>query len=163
MIKKLILWILVVSCMGTIFFFSGQEAKDSDSSSIGFITVFVRLFDVCDVFSETEIQEFSQSLNGIVRTGAHFTIYAVLGFLLCLLFHEYNFSRSKAIIFAVISSFLYACSDEFHQSFVPGRSAQISDIAVDTSGALCGAVLALFILILIKKLTSRKIVSGKLC
>lgn len=156
MIKKLILWILVISCMGTIFFFSSQEAKDSDESSIGFITVFLNFFNVYEVFSETDIETLSKSLNGIVRTGAHFTIYAVLGLLLCMLFNEYNFKGSLTIIYAVISSFIYACSDEFHQSFVPGRSAQLSDILVDTLGALCGALFAFAILLAIRHIKSKK-------
>ena len=156
MIKKLILWILVISCMGTIFFFSSQEAKDSDKSSLGFVTVILNFFNVYEAFSETEIEELSHSLNGIVRTGAHFTIYAFLGLLLCMLFNEYNFKGSRAIIYAVISSFIYACSDEFHQSFVPGRSAQLSDIIVDTSGALCGAVFAFVILLAIRNIKAKK-------
>jgi VanZ family protein len=35
----------------------------------------------------------------------------------------------------------YAASDELHQSFVSGRSAQATDVLIDTSGALVGGVL----------------------
>lgn len=31
---------------------------------------------------------------------------------------------------------LYAAGDEFHQYFVPGRAAQLSDVAVDAMGFL---------------------------
>lgn len=35
----------------------------------------------------------------------------------------------------------YGVSDEFHQSFVPGRSVQVSDVVADTVGASIGTVL----------------------
>ena len=39
-------------------------------------------------------------------------------------------------------SFLYACSDEFHQFFIAGRSAQFTDVMIDTCGALIGQTLS---------------------
>jgi VanZ family protein len=44
---------------------------------------------------------------------------------------------------AAIAS-LYGMSDEFHQSFVPGRDCSIFDWCADTIGALLGAWLAWF-------------------
>lgn len=151
MMKKIILWILVISCMGTIFFFSSQVAEESDKASEGFIINLVRFFNIREVFSEAEINEIATNLNGIVRVGAHFTIYAVLGFLVALLLNEYMLYGAKLILYSVLSSFLYACTDEFHQSFVPGRSAQLSDILTDTLGSLFGVIFAIIVLILINK------------
>lgn len=42
---------------------------------------------------------------------------------------------------SIIFSFLYACTDELHQIFVPGRSAQFRDILIDTLGASFGATI----------------------
>ena len=39
----------------------------------------------------------------------------------------------KARIYSVIFVFLYACSDEFHQSFIPGRGPAFKDVMIDTS------------------------------
>ena len=36
---------------------------------------------------------------------------------------------------------LYACSDELHQYFVPGRSCRFFDVCVDSAGAFCGTLL----------------------
>ena len=41
---------------------------------------------------------------------------------------------------------LYAVTDEVHQYFVPGRSCELRDVLVDTSGALTG-ILAAFALL----------------
>jgi VanZ family protein len=37
--------------------------------------------------------------------------------------------------------FAYAASDEFHQVFVPGRTALVTDVLIDTSGGLIGLTL----------------------
>lgn len=151
MIRKVILWILVIACAGTIFYFSSQPARESDNTSEGFIVTLIKLFDVSDVFSQSEIEEIAASLNGPIRTLAHFGVYALLGFLIALLLNEYALIYPNIIFYSVLSSFLYACSDEFHQTFIPGRSAQIEDIVTDTLGALCGAVFALLVVVLVKR------------
>lgn len=78
----------------------------------------------------------------LVRKTAHFSEYALLGFLFYL-----NFSREKAkrtsrlsALFSILASSLYACTDEFHQLFVPGRSGQLSDVIIDTLGATTGVL-----------------------
>lgn len=57
--------------------------------------------------------------------------------------------RSGAL--AVGASVLYGLSDEFHQMFVPGRTAAWDDVAADFYGALIGAALV-GILYIINKL-----------
>ncbi len=41
---------------------------------------------------------------------------------------------------SVILAIAYALSDEYHQTFVPGRHGRLSDVAVDTAG-ICAAML----------------------
>jgi VanZ family protein len=45
------------------------------------------------------------------------------------------FKATKKIGLSILLTFLFALSDEFHQSFVPGRSSSFSDIIVDMIGA----------------------------
>ena len=51
-------------------------------------------------------------------------------------------SGIKKLAIAALLTVLYAASDEFHQSFVPGRSAVASDVLVDS----CGVIVALIAL-----------------
>lgn len=44
------------------------------------------------------------------------------------------------LIRAEVFCALYACSDEFHQYFVPGRSCKFFDVCVDSTGAFFGAL-----------------------
>lgn len=73
----------------------------------------------------------------------HFAEYAVLGLLAFLSLRR----RSRVVrpfAVAILLASLYAASDELHQSFVPGRTPDVLDWAVDSLGAVAGAgVLAL--------------------
>lgn len=54
--------------------------------------------------------------------------------------------ESKYLFLTILASALYACTDEFHQLFVPGRTGQIFDVFVDTLGATFGCLLVLGVL-----------------
>lgn len=57
-----------------------------------------------------------------------------------------------ALAMSILLSFLYACTDEIHQIFVPGRSAQFRDVLIDTLGASFGTLIAYLIVKLITKI-----------
>ena len=61
---------------------------------------------------------------------AHFGVYSVLGLLLALA------ARSPAVVIALGA--LYGISDEVHQMFVPGRTAELADWFADVLGVLVG-------------------------
>lgn len=87
--------------------------------------------------NETTLELFG-SFNYYVRKAAHMSEYAIL-FLLCYRAVSASFPDRKKNMFvtglAFVITVLYACSDEWHQSLVPGRSALFSDVLIDTSGA----------------------------
>ncbi len=43
---------------------------------------------------------------------------------------------SRALALAAAAAFLYACSDEFHQRYVPGRMGSFRDVAIDSAGII---------------------------
>ena len=55
---------------------------------------------------------------------------------------------------SIFLSFLYAITDEIHQIFVPGRSAQFRDVLIDTLGASFGCLLIHALLTLFTRLKS---------
>ncbi|MBB1503242.1 VanZ family protein, partial [Candidatus Saccharibacteria bacterium] len=57
-----------------------------------------------------------------------------------------------SLFMSILLSFLYACTDEIHQIFVPGRSAQFRDVLIDTLGASFGTLIAYLIIKLITKI-----------
>ena len=80
----------------------------------------------------------------LIRKAAHVTEYFVLGLLLFRTFRGnstllWNWRWS---FFAVIGVALWAASDEFHQSFVPTRTASALDAGIDTAGGILAQFVA---------------------
>ncbi|NIW80004.1 MAG: VanZ family protein, partial [Calditrichae bacterium] len=49
------------------------------------------------------------------------------------------------ILIAIIIGIVYGISDEYHQSFVPGRFADVVDALADTLGIIIGVLLFRFV------------------
>ena len=64
-------------------------------------------------------------------------------------------SVKYALAMSILFSFLYACTDELHQIFVPGRSAQFRDILIDTLGASFGATITYLTIKFFAKIKAR--------
>jgi VanZ family protein len=72
----------------------------------------------------------------------HGLAYAGLGALLVPGLRAVGCSPRGAFLVAVALASLYGATDEFHQAFVPGRTADVLDWAADTLGAALGAFAA---------------------
>lgn len=141
--KKDINWILVIGWMVLIFIFSSQPGEVSNENNKFVIYIF-------NLFSLDLNSIFGNLSDFIVRKAAHFIIYFVL---YILLYRAINIKRDadiKGFILSILIVFLYACSDEFHQAFVPGRGPAFKDVLVDTSGGLT-AFLIMYIRVTLKK------------
>jgi len=83
----------------------------------------------------------------VVRKAAHVTEYAILAWLLLRALRASNGLTSdhrwnrKLALWAWGLATLYAMSDELHQRFVPGRTGQWEDVAIDSAGAALGLFL----------------------
>ena len=129
----LVLW------MALIFSFSNQRDVDSSKISDGFIDrTVVKIYKVFNenITKEKE-SEIIEKYTYPIRKLAHYTLYFILGILAFLVVKDYSINK-KLIIYSLLICFLYACSDEFHQLFIIGRSASIKDVIIDTFGSLCG-------------------------
>jgi VanZ family protein len=84
----------------------------------------------------------------------HFFQYSVLGWLWvrALLLRIRKMRYLKASVFAWILTASFACSDEWHQTFTPGRSGRLEDVIFD---ALC-AVVGILLYLVARKKTSEK-------
>lgn len=118
---KKIFRILSIFVMLSIFWFSHQDAKESARQS---------------TYVKKQVNKvIGKGVKFNIRKNAHFFIYMVLGMSLLL-------SREKAgkreILEIVGFVILYAISDEFHQSFIPGRGTSFKDVCIDTLGGTSG-------------------------
>ena len=79
-----------------------------------------------------------QTLHHVIRRLAHFMEYLVLSVLLYRALRTRRRWDIRAATLAVTLAGLYAIGDEFHQWFVPGRTAAATDCLIDVSGAAAG-------------------------
>ena len=88
----------------------------------------------------SDLPEFG-GLDVFAKKGGHMLGYALLAIAYFrALNNGKNTTRSQFLIAACLAG-LYAISDEFHQSYVPGRNASPWDICIDVIGGIVGLAL----------------------
>ena len=144
--------ISVMSCIATvvimalIFWFSSQNSDDSSDVSRGFMMFLIDLFPGSSDLSADAKLELIYSLHGVVRKIAHFSIYTALGLSsAAAVLSISGMSVKRSMLISVPFCALYSFTDEIHQSFVSGRSGELRDMLIDTSGALFGGLLLMII------------------
>ena len=77
-----------------------------------------------------------------IRKAAHFTEYAILALLAARAFRTSSreLLRQRWFWVSLLFVVVYALSDEYHQSFVPSRTASIYDSMIDSAGGLTALV-----------------------
>ena len=137
----------VLAVMVTIFYLSAQTGEESAETSGGLMDFVLSLF-----FKNTLMNEFvSDLVHEFIRSLAHFAEYTLLGLLM---YNAVNaFSIKRAPVVSVALSFIYALSDEIHQYFVPERSFQLIDLAVDLGGIILGTVIIFLFFKLINRIS----------
>jgi len=149
--KKYKNWILVIGWMIIIFLFSSQSGEVSSENNKFVIYIFK--------FIGLDLNSILGTLsNFIVRKAAHFTEYFILYILLYRAMNTKESVDIKVFLWSILIVFLYACSDEFHQAFVPGRGPAFRDVLVDTGGGLL-AFLIMYIRVIFKKTSAPQIKS----
>lgn len=144
---KYISWIPAVIMMIIIFSFSSKPAVDSNESSLSVVHEIIHIYD--DITKTQFPADMVEILNHMVRKSAHFCEYALFAVTIALHTAALRKKRKWLFFLPVIVSFLYACTDEYHQTFVPGRAGMIQDALLDTSGAAAGSLLFLLIFLII--------------
>lgn len=125
--------------MVVIFVFSMMEGDESSAASGLFLS---SVAGIIGGIVHGELGEaFLGNLHIFIRKCAHFTEYAMYGASLGYAIWYFWKSRRFPYILPVAIAFIYACTDELHQYFVPGRYCTFMDVIIDTAGALCGLVI----------------------
>lgn len=126
-------WGLVLIWMIVIFVFSAMPDTHSSESSM----LIVRI--VLKVLSTFGLDVNIDFMHLLVRKSAHAAEYFVLSLLCIHAFQKSEFALGKSVLCGFLLSVGYACTDEFHQLFVPGRCGQITDVLIDSAGSAVAA------------------------
>lgn len=156
--KVVISWTLVILWACFIFYMSGMDTTESNTKSKGTLNQIVEKtvettnrMGITDKHpSENRMKEFIDKYNYLFRKFAHASEYFILTILLLVALKNSGVVGKKIFIFALLICFIYSCTDEYHQTFVIGRTGQFSDCLVDTLGGFIGSAIYYLIYKLIK-------------
>lgn len=147
----LLICIIVLCCV--IFKFSAAQGSQSSKTSAKVAEVILDIFWKDEYYNKDAM---IQAIHPLVRKGAHFTIYMTLGILVMCFAQTFKGTQAYKFDASTMFCFLYACSDEFHQLFVPNRSGEFIDVCLDTVGATIGVLFVLVIACIINKIRKVK-------
>jgi VanZ family protein len=131
-IGPLIVWMSIIFVMSS-------RVGESDKSG-GLLNALIAR--VSPTFYHTLTEYQLECLNYGFRKACHVTEYAILTFLVARAFRFGKRSLSgRTLCLSLFVAVGYACTDEFHQSFVPGRTASVEDVLIDSCGVLAALLL----------------------
>ena len=160
-IIRTIFMLLLLTTFAIIFKFSSQIAEESDGVSNGVLRKIIDIFPYTKGLSEERKIKIVEYGNPIIRKLAHFSIYALVGVWIMSFMSTFDMRLYKKWIISMLVGVMYAASDEFHQSFVPGRGPSIVDVGIDSLGVLTGILVILIIISIYRALKSDKKVEEK--
>lgn len=135
---EIVPWLFVLIWMGIIFYFSSQVSGSSDHLSQGVVKrIYQFVYKGSRTLSKTELDAY----NHMLRKIAHFTFYMIMGVFASNAMYHLRVKKRYWILVSMLICVLFAMSDEFHQVFVPGRVPLITDVLIDSCGALLGTTL----------------------
>ncbi|WP_294908299.1 VanZ family protein [uncultured Ruminococcus sp.] len=146
---RVIVFILTIGMIAFAFIHSSMPANLSSEESESVMSVLQYILNFLGFSAELT--------DHIVRKAAHFAEYTAIGILLVSC--AYSFSRTRPhryysqILFAGLAT---AVIDETIQLNVEGRSGQITDVLLDFSGVITGAVFMLLIYMIYRKIRKIK-------
>ncbi len=141
-INHVIILIVLFLWIGFIFHNSMNNAVDSSASSSAVLEMANKLLAFVNLGALSE---------HTVRKAAHFTEFAIEGILLMLNLRVYAKNWKKQLAVPLLLGVLTALTDETIQLSVEGRSAQVTDVWIDTGGVAAGVVIMFFVLSVIRR------------
>lgn len=129
--------------MYAIYNFSAQPAEVSSQLSFQVSCKIVEAADyVLDAnLEQWEIEDWATRIHFITRKLAHMTEYFALAVAVSFPLYVYGVHGIWLMLLAGFICVGFACGDEYHQSFVDGRSPSPKDVAIDSFGVFWGIIL----------------------
>lgn len=141
----------------TIFNFSSQDGQTSSGLSRKVARKIVNVFPYTKNLNEKTKNKIVEKSQPIIRKGAHFSIYMLVGIFIMSFISTYKIHLKYKFSISILVGLLYAISDEIHQSFTPGRTPSVIDVGIDTCGVFIGIILILIVISVFKALTEKEV------
>ena len=158
LLLKLLSFVPTLLLLSLIFGFSAQDGESSGSLSFQISLFLVKLVSplLPTAGSEDILFARAEQIHYFVRKAAHMTEYFLLTLSLQLPLRAWFSTQLKTnfrILIGFAATVLFAALDEFHQTFVPGRSGNFTDVCIDS----VGAAIASFCLLIFYSLYQKKL------
>ncbi len=144
-ILRIIFLLLLCSTFFVIFGFSSQSGTESSSLSRKVTTKFVNIFPYTRDLSIDTKENLIEHGEIIVRKLAHFSIYTLVGIFIMAFMFTFNTKLKIQFSISLLVGLIYAITDEYHQSWIPGRGPSVMDVCIDTLGVFAGILIVLAI------------------
>ncbi len=154
--KKLLLyWGPVLILMGLIFYSSAQPYSEQDirpllhdAVSLEWVSTYFSDLAFYYAGEEVSVHKLGEAgyIEFFIRKGTHVIVYLILAVLLYRAFRNSFEKHASIISLSLLTTCLYAVSDEIHQGFTVQRSPHVEDIVLDSVGAIIGVFLAHYML-----------------
>ena len=140
MLLKPLSFVPAIVMMYVIFNFSAQDGADSAKNKK---KVSVAMVEVANIvldkdWSDAQIESKADEYHYYVRKLAHFTEYFLLAVSVAFPLYVYGMRGIWLVLFAGAFCVGFAYLDEYHQSFIAGRTPSKKDVMIDSAGAILG-------------------------
>jgi len=129
-----------LAIMYMIFTFSAQEGNISSNLSYNVSHKIVTIGDqiLGKDLSDEQIDYYTERIHGPVRKLAHMSEYFILAVAVAFPLYVYRLRGLPLLLLAGTLCVGFAVLDEYHQSFVAGRSPSVRDVMIDSIGVFLG-------------------------
>lgn len=139
---RLIVTLILLRVIIFIFSNSAQVGADQAIRSQGVTEIYQKIAE--------QVGFLPQLTNYQIRKLAHFTEYALEGFVALIWLDLFSRRYISHVSWPVLFCVLTAMADETLQLVVSGRQSQILDVWIDTAGALTGIALSILVLLVLR-------------
>lgn len=146
-IKKMLRYLLkplsfvpALCVMYLIYSFSAQAGAQSGELSMKVSSKIVEIGAkvMNRELSAAQIAQHAAEIHFLVRKTAHFSEYMLLGISVALPLYVYRVRGFWLVLAAGLFCMAFAGLDEYHQTFVAGRTPALRDVLIDSAGSITG-------------------------
>lgn len=152
-VVPLVIWLLLtLGWMGFIFMMSNQPYQEQDMKPL--LVTWIAEPSLATFTPPLEFTYDGYTVSGqhpydfwefFIRKGGHVSEFAILTFLLIRVLSLLMRSAYAPLLWGGVIAYAYACSDEWHQTFVEGRTGHFADTLIDAIGIVLVVVIYAFI------------------
>ena len=95
--------------------------------------------------NENNRESMIEAVQFPIRKAAHMTEYAIFSIFVMIALIVDGIKGVRIPVISAVIAIAFAATDEFHQTFVPGRYGCVLDVLIDAAGSIIGLIIVYII------------------